>query len=188
MRQGDDDYQNRRHQQEDERPQDDHGDSPMAPRLLELLRVRYRLLRTLRVRFRGASRVLSRGGARPPRPGFLADAGSPVVPCSFTSRPCVLMFGKRSSRRRGGSEPIGATRSLRDAQTRCIRVEPHSAGGSRRVAKPRNGINILFAFHSDGIYTRRRAFERPPERIYVAREHARKRTRVKRTSRRSARS
>lgn len=86
VRQGDHHCQHRSHQKEDKGSQNDHGDSSMTSRLLELLSVLYHLPRLLNIHLCLADRLLSRScGTCPSWPGFLANAGSSIIPWSFTS-------------------------------------------------------------------------------------------------------
>jgi len=86
VRQGDHHRKHRSHQKENKGPQNDHGDSSMTSCLFEFLSVLYHLLYLLNIPLCLANRLLSRSCSTCPSwPGFLANAGSSIIPWSFTS-------------------------------------------------------------------------------------------------------
>lgn len=81
VRQGDNHDQYRGREEEDKGPENDHGDAPVTPRLLELAGVFYYLPRLFDFCLCRAHRILPRGrGARPAWPGFLANTCSSIIP------------------------------------------------------------------------------------------------------------
>jgi len=93
LRQGDDHHQHRSCQKKDKGAQNDHGDPSMTPRLLELLSVLYYLLRLLNIYLYWTDGILSRScGACPSWPGFLANAGSSIIPWSLMSSSRIKAF------------------------------------------------------------------------------------------------